>query len=256
MSEIKDSLIYNFYDYLSSIFIYSHVKTFLVDPSRQGTELGFNIALLVLFYIISFMILFKLVLILLYFSFFQIFAAFYNFIKTLIKTKFKIDYCASFRNAISLLKKIFKRIFTFNFYLYDNHLIGFIMIFVYFVYLLSAFLFYMSNKDLIDKSEKTDNYMILFYLHFESILLMELLCCSFYACRNLKIAISSAFGIFILLNGILIIGYLIKEKIENVNGIFEHNEPQRVMNIIFNSIFFLLNGKCFISIILYKKDGK
>jgi hypothetical protein len=256
MSETKDLFIYNFYDYMSSIYIYSHVKTFLIDTSRQKSEYGFDIVLLIISFIIFILILFKVVIIIFYFLFFRTFTAFIHFIKTLTKVKFKIEYCSSFKNAISLLKKVFKRIFTFNFYLYDNNIIGFIMIFSYFIYFISASLFYFSNLELIDNPEKSEYYMILFYLHFESILLIQILCSSFYACRNMKIAILSGLGIFISLNCILITGYFIKEKIENVNGIFEHNEPQRIMNIIYSVIFLLLNGKCLISIILYQKDGK
>ena len=39
MSETKDDFIYNFYDYMKSIFIYSHVRTYLIDPKRQEIEL-------------------------------------------------------------------------------------------------------------------------------------------------------------------------------------------------------------------------
>ena len=256
MSETKDLLIYNFYDYMSSIFVYSHAKTFLIDPSRQKTEVAFDYMILSLSLIILIAISFKVALIIIYFLIIQTFTAFYYFIIALVRTKFKIDFCSSLKNAYSLFKKIFKRIFTFNFYLYNNRIIGFVMILTYFVYLFSSNLFYLSNLSLINNPEKSGNYMRLFYLHFESILLMELLCCSFYACRNMNLAMSCGFGIFILLNGILIIGYLIKEKIENVDGIFEHNEPQRAMNIIYNLVFLLLNGKCLISLILYKNDGK
>ena len=38
MSETQDEFIYNYYDYMSSIYVYSHVKTYLIDPNRQRWE--------------------------------------------------------------------------------------------------------------------------------------------------------------------------------------------------------------------------
>ena len=100
---------------------------------------------------------------------------------------------------------------------------------------------------------------VLFYLHFESLILIQLLCSSFYAYINfneINISIISGLIIFVLLNLILIVGYEIREKIENVEGIFESYEPQLIINILFNFIFLLLNGKCLYNAIVFKKDCK
>ena len=133
------------------------------------------------------------------------------------------------------------------------------MIVSYIFFLFSSAIFYYKNTYEAEIPEKNTEYMIYFYLHFESLLLVQLLCYSFYACTDIKdmnITILSALGIFILLNLILIIGYFIKEKIENVDGIFEHNEPQLIINIIFNVIFSLLTIKCLINIFCFKKNSK
>jgi hypothetical protein len=53
-----------------------------------------------------------------------------------------------------------------------------------------------------------------------------------------------------------IIGYKITETLEDVVGKFEIDYPQQVMNIIYNSIFLLLNGNCFYNFWTYKKEGK
>jgi hypothetical protein len=49
--------------------------------------------------------------------------------------------------------------------------------------------------------------------------------------------------------------YLITDKIENVDGKYELDDPQKVMNIIFNLIFVLLDGYC-LYIVSCKKKGK
>ena len=259
MSETKDLPIYNFYDYMSSIFIYSHVKTFLIDPKRQNYEVTFDYILLILTVIFFFGTFIKFTLIFGYFFVYQAMKAFCTFLRSLYRLKCRKSFGSSCINGCSFLKKILKRTITFNFKLFQNMWIGVVMILSYLIFLVSSFIFYIKNILQAKNPEKTEDYMIIFYIHFESILLVEILCYSFYACsdiRDMNISILSALGIFILLNLILIIGYFIKEKIENVDGIFEHNEPQLIINIIFNVIFSLLTIKCLINIFCFKKNSK
>ena len=255
MSETKDEFIYNFYDYMKSVFIYSHVRTYLIDPNRQAIEFFFNVFLLaiaILFILIS---VFKIFVIIIYFFFIQALPAFITFIKLSCKSNFKTNCRSSCSNGMNYLKKVIKRIFTFNFYLFDNNFIGFIMGFSYLIFIASSFAFNILNVIEIEKNEKDKVYMFTFYFHFESLLLIQILCSAFYGCHNTKIGISCAFGIFLLLNGILFIGYFITDRLENVNGIFELNDPQAVMNIVFNLILFLLNGYC-LYILVFKKFSK
>ena len=256
MSETRDIFLYNYYDYMSSIYIYSHVKTYLIDPKRQEIENNFDKALFALSVICFAAAMFKVFVILFYFICIHALTALYYFFKTLFSLKFDINYRSSCYNAFIYLKKVVKRIFTFNFYLYQNVIINIIMIFAYIIFLFGSLFFYFSNNEHIKDTEKSEKYMNHFYLHFESILLIELLISSFYACRNMNVAVINAIVIFYALNLILYLGYLIKEQIENYEGIFEHNEPQLIMNIIFNIIFLLLNGKCLWNFLTYKSNSK
>ena len=238
MSETRDEFLYNYYDYMSAIYVYSHVKTYLMDPKRQEVENGFDLGLLILTVICLSAAMFKIAVIIVYFIFFHAFSAFLNFFKSLFKLKFRIDYSSSFHNAFSFIQKVIKRIFS------------------YIIFLFSSCFFYFLNQDHITDSEKTENYMYHFYLHFESILLIQLLCSSFYACRNTKLATINALVIFLLLNIILYFGFLVKEQIENYKGLYEHNEPQLTMNIVFNFIFLLLNGKGLWNFVTYNNNSK
>ena len=256
MSETQDKLIYNFYDFLKTIFVYSHVKTYLIDPKRQNYELffdGFLLGISIVFMASEF---FKIFTIYVYFFFVRTICALINFIKVLKQSKCKIDFCQSFKNGIIHFAKDSKRFCTFNFYLFENNWIGFIMIFFYLLFLISSFIFFIMNFIEIKLPEKTEGYLVMFYIHFLSFVLIQLLCTSFYACRNTKIAIISAFVIFLFLFCMTIIGYKITETLEDVVGKFEIDYPQQVMNIIYNSIFLLLNGNCFYNFWTYKKEGK
>ena len=256
MSEMKDDFFYNFYDYVKTIYIYAHVKTHLIDTQRQPIEKYTNIileGLTALFVILSAI---KVFVIIFYFIFIQAFSALINFIKSIFKTKFKINFCSSFKNAISYLAKVFKRIYTFNFYIFDNIFIGFIIVFSFFFFLFSSAIFYYQNYHLIEDIEKPRYYMFTFYFHFESIILVQLLCSSFYACRNMKLSTLIALGLFIIMNIMLYIGYHITRIIEEVDGSYEYEEPQSIMNIFFNSIFLFLNGISFYNVIAYNKNSK
>ena len=253
MSETQDLLIYNFYDYMKTIFIYSHVKTYLIDPARQDFEWGFDFFLLGISGSFLFIIGFKMFVIFFYFLFIQALIPCISFI---IKSKCKIFNGSTFMNCCNYCYKITKRFFTFNFYLFENNIIGIVMIISYLLFVLSSFSFFILNNKQIESPEKTLKYMYFFYIHFLSFVWIQLLCSSFYACRNMKIATLSAFGIFLLLIAITIIGYVITNTIENVDGIFEYDDPQKCMNIIYNSVFLLLNGNALFNIITYKKRGK
>ena len=256
MSEMKDEIIYNFYDYVKSIYIYAHVKTHLIDTQRQPIEKYTNILLEILSFMFVFLSIFKIFVIIFYFIFIQALSAFIKFILSIFKTKFKISFCSSFINAMSYLGKVFRRIYTFNFYLFHNKCIGFTMIFSYFFFLIISCLFYHQNRILLGEIEKPIYYLILFYLHFESIILVQLLYSSFYACRDMKISTLISIGLFICMDAILILGYYITEVIENVDGAFEYGEPQCIMNIIFDSILLFINGISLFKIIFYNINCK
>jgi hypothetical protein len=256
MSEVNDTIIYNFYDYVKSIYIYTHLKTHLKDRQRQVFENATNYAILIILSVFLFLSAFKICVILFYFLFLQAFASFIKFLRTICKTKFRLNFCSSFKNAIYYLGKICKRIYTFNFYLYTNRAVGFIIPFSYFFFLISSSAFYAYNIDLIDYIEKPVYYVIWFYSHFESIILLHLIFSCFYAYRDMTKSTMIALGLFVVINIILILGYCISEAKENVNGSYDFGEPEAYMNIILNSIFLCVNLISFYNIIVYKKNSK
>ena len=256
MSEVNDSIIYNFYDYVKSIYIYTHLKTHLKDKQRQGYENATNIAILAILSVFLFLSAFKVCVIIFYFLFLQAFAGFIKFLRTICKTKFRLNFCSSFKNAIYYLGKICKRIYTFNFYLYTNWTIGLIITFSYFYFLISSSVFYIYNISFIDSIEKPVFYIYLFYLHFDSIILLQLIFSCFYAYRDMTKSTLIALGLFVVINIILILGYCISEAKENVNGSYDFGEPEAYINIILNTIFLSVNLISFYNIIIYKKDSK
>jgi hypothetical protein len=130
------------------------------------------------------------------------------------------------------------------------------MVFSYFFLLITSCTFFVINNNLLSEIEKSESYLVFFYLHFEAIIFVQLLNASFYSKVQLTISIIYSFGLFLTMNGILFFGYHIKNIYENRYGSFEFEEPQNILNIIFNSILFLLNFNCLIRILIHKKNGK
>ena len=256
MSEVKDTFIYNLYDYMKAIYIYSHLKTNLKDSLRQGWEYWTNVVVFIFSGIFILMIFFKIMVIFIYFIFFQAFFGFFIFLRSLCKTKFQIYFFSSFTNACSYLGKVCKRMYSFNFYMFENKIFGFLMLFSYFFFLTSIEVFSIFNLRLIEDIEKPIYYLIWFYLHFESLILIQLLCSSFYAYRDLKITLIFSVVMFVVMNSVLILGYFIKDKWESVHGSFEYELMQAIMNIFFNVILLLVNLISFYKVITYNKNGK
>lgn len=256
MSEINDSFIYNFYDYMKAIYIYSHVKTNLKDKQRQNVEEITN-NILLFFSILFFAIYaFKFIVIVFYFIFMQAFTALIKFIKTLFKIKFNINCGSAFKNAMIFIGKVCRRIYTFNFYIYSNFYIGFIMTLSYSFFLIISAFFYLKNQKYIEDVEKPKSYMYLFYCHFESMILVQILSSSFYACHDMKWSTLLSLGLFISINTMIFIGYFITEKIENVKGSFEYDEPQSIMNIIINILLLFVNGISFFKVSCHNQNCK
>ena len=114
MSETKDKFIYNFYDYMKSIFIYSHVRTYLIDPKRQEIELVFDYVLLSIAVVFVLISLFKLLVIIIYFFCVQALPSFIKFIKMSCKSNFKTNYQSSCKNAMKKKNFLYCLYFIFS----------------------------------------------------------------------------------------------------------------------------------------------
>ena len=92
MSITNDGLQYKFYDFTKSVYLFSHMKTNLVDPLVQNGETIILHILIYSTYFIYFVALFKIIIVILYFSFGQALLAFFSFIKGLYKNKCSINW--------------------------------------------------------------------------------------------------------------------------------------------------------------------
>ena len=256
MSETKEGLFYDLYDFSKSIYIFSHMKTNLVDPTVQIGETTALYTLMIISTIIFFLVTIKTMIILGYFICSQALTAFIRFIKMLFKTKCNINFQSSLKNSLMFFGRVFKKIYTFNFYIFYSKYVSFFMFFSFWFCLISNFLFNIINYRTIDEPEKGLNFLWCFFLSFQFNLLMEIICSTFYAYRNLNVSSLLALGYYTLINIILFIGFYYARRYEYLYGAYLMEEPQRVLNIILYFILFVLKANCLYKIILFNKKSK
>ena len=256
MSQTKNCIIYDMYDFSKSVYIFSHMKTNLVDSKVQTTEILAIYFIYVISVIIFFFVLIKTLIILGYFFCMQATTAFIRFIQMLFITKFNINCKSSCKNTLFFFKRVCKKIYTFNFYIFYTRYINAFMIISFWICLLSNFLFNFYNRKYIDNPDKEDDFLTFYFLSFEFNLLMEFICSTFYSHRNMIISSALALGYFIVTNAIMFIGFFYARRMEFLYGAYLLEEPQRILNIIVFFILFVLKINCLIKIIKFNKKSK
>ena len=256
MSETQEGIYFDLYDFGKSVYIFSHMKTNLVDSSVQTAEKWALIILNVISTIIFFLVLIKTLIIIGYFICSQALTAFIRFIKMVFKTKFNINCRSSCVNSIMFLGRVLKKIYTFNFYIFYTKYVSTFMIVSFWICLLSNFVFNIINRTYIEEPEKGNDFLLYFFLSFQFNLLIELVCSTFYAHRNMNISSLLAFGYYFVINVILFIGFYYARRQEYLNGAYLLEEPQRILNIIVFFILFVLKANCLYKIIRFNKRSK
>ena len=97
------------YDFSKSVYIFSHMKTNLVDSKVQTTEILAIYFIYVISVIIFFFVLIKTLIILGYFFCMQATTAFIRFIQMLFITKFNINCKSSCKNTLFFLREFAKK---------------------------------------------------------------------------------------------------------------------------------------------------
>ena len=256
MSETKEGLVHDLYDFSKSVYLFSHMKTNLVDPTVQIGETTALYTLMIISTIIFLVVSIKTLIILGYFICSQALTAFIRFIKMLFITKCNISFKTSFKNSLMFFGRVFKKIYTFNFYIFYTKYVSIFMIFSFWICLISNFLFNIINYRTIDEPEKGIYFLWYFFISFQFNLLIELICSTFYAYRNMNISSLLALGYYIVINVILFIGFYYARRHEFLYGAYLLEEPQRILNIILYFILFVLKANCLYKIIKFNKKSK
>ena len=256
MSETEEGFFYDLYSFTKSVYIFSHMKTNLVDIYVQYGEIVALIILMIMATSIHFIVLLKILIIFVYILFLQATIAIYKFIKLVWITKFDISIKTNMKYCGDFLLRVFKRIFTYNFYIFKNKIISAFMILIFIITVVSNNYFFYENFTHIKEKEKGTTFLVYFFLCFEFNLLIEIICIMFYSKRNIFFVLSLSLGYFILLNIIILFSHFYAFRKEYLDGAFMYEEPQRLLNIIIFLILMILKINCLFQIKKYKKESK
>ena len=256
MSETEEGFWYDLYSFTKSVYIFSHMKTNLVDVYVQIGERVALIILMVMATSIYFIVLFKILIIIVYILFLQASIAIYKFIKLVFRSKCDISIKSNMKYCWNFLLRVFKRIFTYNFYIFKNKSISSFVILIFLINVVCNNYFFFENFSHIREKEKGTAFLVYYFLFFEFNLLVELICYMFYSNRNIFFVVLLSLGYFILLNIIIFFSHLYASRKEYLYGSFMNDEPQRVLNIIIFSILMILKINCLYQIKKYNKESK
>ena len=256
MSEIKDSFFYNYYDYFKDIYVYTHLKTYLLDKQVQTYEKGFLITQLISIGLFSFIVIFKFLLIIIYFFFIQFISIIKKILIACKKTKGHINYLSNLKNGIYYIIHTLLKIYVYNFYFYNNRFIEILMCssYICFIIINPIFLRYVKNE--IEDCEKSIYFIFFHFLCNEISLLIEILCVTFYSSTKIfqQIVISLLF--FVFFNCLNLMIYYFSYLYEESKGTIVNEEHKKIANIIFNTIFLVLYIDAILKTYFYNNKSK
>jgi hypothetical protein len=221
---------------IEDLYIYGHLKNY-ENYSKEELEQDENIAktiMLILIIIFSFTMI-KVAVISVYFFFITVLCNAGKFFIYVFQKKCCVDFKKEFKFACFYLGKIMKKLYTYNFYAFENKILGVVLVLLYLVFLFFNILFtseYMEIKQ--DYGvEIPEGVKVLQIVAFELTIFMELVCGCFYVFRSVKkqftVVLSSFFGLNLIIS--IAVFYKIDQDDEN---------PRRYANLFFLTYFSVL----------------
>lgn len=247
----SDPLIFlDLYDITSNLYVFTHIKPIINDRDRESLEFFFCNWITIIIAILLVFTLIKLLVILLYFFIVQSLMNLVRFIASIARTKCQLNLCFGLKNGLSFIGRICKRLYTYNYYSYDNIIIGTIFMIIYHGYIFSTGLFaYRVSKYAL--FEKQIGFKVLHFVTFQFNIIIEVLCISFYTIRTLTKQFYVSVAMVLVLNVFIVLTVLFKNVLINEIGVFEKDEPRRIANIIFFFFMGILHLSTLIGLIRY-----
>lgn len=256
MSFAENAFILELYDLLKNVYVYTHMKPYLRDKEREGLKHVIILTIGVSIILLMFLMIFKTFIICLYFLIIQTLSNTVRFILQIPKTKCNIFIGESIKNICRYFGKIFKRMFTYNFYEFDSVCGGIFFVCVFFVYLVSNALFMLYVFNEIDQENKSNKFIITHFIVFESNILLQLICITFYNVRRINKQIGIVLGYFVFVNSAVLLTFYGKRIWINEVGVIEGHIPRRIINLVLNVVFCLMNVTNLVNIIRYDVNSK
>lgn len=242
----------NLFLIIQDLYIYCHLKDYNSTTDEEVEQRIAVIIMTILIAIFSFTVI-KIFAIFLYFFFINITINFCKFCGTLIKKKCCINIFSEIKFSCIYLAKNLRKLYTYNFYSYENKAYGYFIVPVYLIFIIFNLMFaadYTQNDK--DKKMKTESIKMLQFIAFELSIFIELVCCFFYLTRKLRKQFIFTLAAFCFLN--LVIGLTLWYKLNFCDQ--DDENPRRVANLIFLFFYCFLFSLCFKKIFCYNLNCK
>lgn len=235
----SDSTLDKIYSIIGELYIYCHLKNYgSYTPEMVEVDETIAKTLMIILIIIFSFTLIKVAFISIYFICITVLGNIGRFFGRIFKNRFKIDIFTEIKFACFYLGKILKKLYTYNFYAFENKLLGISLVTLYLIFLSFNIMF---TAEFIviteeDVHHKPNYVKVLQILAFELSIFMELLCCTFYITRQIKNQFVLVFSFFLGLNLVVISAVVFKMNLQNQDD----ENPRRIANLIFLAMFTIL----------------
>lgn len=196
MADSAPLIFLDLYDITSNLYVFTHLKPIIQDRERDSLEFFFCYWITMIIGLFLVFTLIKLLVILIYFFIVQSLISCYRFAASITRTKYRANICFSLKNGLSFIGRICKRLYTYNYYSYDNVFIGSIFILIYNCYLFSTGLFAYRVAEFA-LFEKQIGFKILHFVTFQFNIIIEVLCIAFHfiiSASNLAVLCLCCYG--------------------------------------------------------------
>lgn len=252
----ENHLIYKFYNLMKTVYLFPHTKPYISDTEHEFQESFFIMTIGTVILCSFFFVVFKFLLVFIYFFMIQVIMNIIDFFFPCQQFKYKPGLFQTIKQCINYLIKVICKLYTYTFYIFPNIIFGFIFILIFLGSLICNLIYFSLLKNQIEKERKTDLLYYMFFITFELEILTELFCISFYNIRNMNYQSVYLILYFISINAVIYFGISFESLLINKYGSFTYEEPNRVMNIIMNTIFGANNVITFIKLYRYNNNGK
>ena len=196
---------------------------------------------------------FKVAFIIVYFFIFNVLPSLGRFCAKVVRQRCCMSFRTELKYSLFYLGKILKKIYTYNFYSYENKLTGFVLVTFYMIYIVFNLIFTVEYfKTDTKEEEKPDAVKYEQFIAFEFSLIIELIVCFFYITRSFKKMFASVIVSFLGLNSVIAMVVVYKMQVQ----LDDSEKPRRFASLIFSIYFSVLILISLVRVIKYDPNCK
>ena len=242
-----NSILESIFSVIQELYLYCHLKIY--DKNDKDNELAnINMIIVALIFLCTMI---KIVTIIIYFLVVNSILSIIRFFIDIYKRRCKCVCVSELKFFCNYLVKILKKIYTYNFYSYENKPLGYFLVTVYLIFIGLNIVFAIEYRhNYTEEQDRPDYIKILQILAFEFSIFIELICGTFYLTRKVKKQILIVGPSFLFLNLVAIFAIVYKAAYLPDND----ENPRRIANLVYVAHFSTLFVLSLIKVYKYDRN--